>query len=224
MKQNCPVAVFNLEMSGEQLAKRMLSSESSVESEKIRSAQLDSEDWEKLVGTMNDFQNIPLYIDDSTDVTISSIRAKCRKLKMEKDIKLIIIDYLQLMSSGSKNDNRVNEVSEISRSLKIMAKELNVPVIVGSQLSRDCEKRPDKRPMLSDLRESGSIEQDADIVMFIYRDSYYNKNEEDSKFNNIAELIVAKHRNGANGTVKLLYDGEHAVFRNVSFIDDRNAR
>lgn len=219
-RKDFPVAVFNLEMSGEQLAKRILSSESQIEGDKIRNAKFEESEWNRLAETLENFESVPLYIDDSTDVTIASIRAKCRKLKLEKDIKLIIIDYLQLMSGGGKSDNRTTEIAEISRALKIMAKELNVPVIVGSQLSREVEKRADKRPMLSDLRESGAIEQDADIVMFIYRDSYYNKDETDERFRNIAELIVAKHRNGANGTIKLAYDGDHAVFKNVSFANE----
>ena len=219
-KKNYPVAVFNLEMSGEQLAKRMLSSESQIEGEKIRTGKLEEEEWTRLAETLERMESVPLYIDDSTDVTVASIRAKCRKLKLEKDIKLIVIDYLQLMSSGGRSDNRTTEIAEISRALKIMAKELNVPVIVGSQLSREVEKRADKRPMLSDLRESGAIEQDADIVMFIYRDSYYNKDETDARFSNIAELIVAKHRNGSAGTIKLAFDGSHASFKNVTFVGE----
>lgn len=219
-KKDFPVAVFNLEMSGEQLAKRVLSAESQIEGEKIRNAQFEESEWNKLAETLENLESVPLYIDDSTDVTVASIRAKCRKLKIEKDIKLIVIDYLQLMQSGGKSDNRTTEIAEISRALKIMAKELNVPVIVGSQLSREVEKRADKRPMLSDLRESGAIEQDADIVMFIYRDSYYNKDETDARFQNIAELIVAKHRNGSAGTIKLAFDGSHASFKNVSFANE----
>ena len=145
-------------------------------------------------------KDVPLYIDDSADVSVNSIRAKCRKLKLEKDIKLIIIDYLQLLTSGTRTESRVNEVGEISRALKLMAKELDVPVIVGSQLSRSVEKRDDKRPMLSDLRESGSIEQDADIILFLYRDAYYDKNSEDQS---TAQCIVAKNRHGETDTVKL---------------------
>ena len=152
--------------------------------------------------------------DDNTDMTISSIRAKCRKLKLEKGIKMVIVDYLQLMKSGAYSDSRQNEVSDISRALKVMARELDVPVVVGSQLSREVEKRADKRPMLSDLRESGSIEQDADVVMFLYRDDYYNK---ESQFKNIAEVIIGKHRNGSTGTVQLAFDPTKMAFRNLSF-------
>ena len=148
-------------------------------------------------------------------MTVTSIRAKCRKLKLEKGIKLVIVDYLQLMKSGGYSDSRVNEVSDISRSLKVMARELEVPVVVGSQLSREVEKRADKRPMLSDLRESGAIEQDADIVLFLYRDDYYNK---ESQFKNIAEVIIGKHRNGATGTVQLAYEPTRMAFRNVAFM------
>ncbi|MBP3391403.1 MAG: replicative DNA helicase [Clostridia bacterium] len=220
-KKNYPVAVFNLEMSSEQLAKRILSSESQIGGEKIKTGQFEEMDWTRLAETLERFESIPLYIDDSTDVTIASIRAKCRKLKLEKDIKLIIIDYLQLMSSGGKSDNRTTEIAEISRALKIMAKELNVPVIVGSQLSREVEKRADKRPQLSDLRESGAIEQDADIVMFIYRDVVYNKDKLDERMHNIAELIIGKHRNGSTGTINLIFDGSHASFKNVTFTGER---
>lgn len=214
VKKNFPVAVFNLEMSNEQLATRLLSSVSTVASEKLRSGEIHDNDWTKLAEALGPLSEAPIFFDDSTDVSASSIRAKCRKLKLEKDIKLVVIDYIQLMSSGGRSDNRVQEVSDISRSLKIMAKELNVPVIVGSQLSRDVEKRADKRPMLSDLRESGAIEQDADIVMFLYRDDYYNQ---ETKFKNVTEVIVAKHRNGSTGTVKLMFDPEHITFRNMTF-------
>lgn len=214
VKKNLPVAVFNLEMSKEQLVTRMLSAESKVESEKLRSGELADADWTKLAGALGPLSDAPIYLDDSTDVNISSIRAKCRKLKLERDIKLVVIDYLQLMSSGRSDGNRVQEVSEISRALKLMARELDVPVIVGSQLSRAVEQRSDKRPMLSDLRESGAIEQDADIVIFLYRDDYYNENTE---FKNVAEVIVAKHRNGSTGTIKMLYDPEHISFRNMTF-------
>ncbi len=216
-KQNIPVAFFNLEMTAEQMAKRVISSESQVQSEKIRTAEFDESDWNRLTETIGALETIPLYIDDSPEVSIAAIRAKCRKLKMQKDIRLIVVDYLQLLDASGKFDNQTTKIAEISRSLKLMAKELNVPVIVGSQLSREVEKRADKRPMLSDLRESGAIEQDADIVMFIYRDSYYNKDEQNTKFNNIAEIIVAKHRNGSTDTIKLAFDGSRASFKNVSF-------
>ncbi|HOA31308.1 MAG TPA: replicative DNA helicase [Clostridia bacterium] len=214
INKKVPVAVFNLEMSNEQLATRMLSSVSQVASEKLRSGQIQDDDWTRLAEALGPMSEAPIYFDDATDVSVSSIRAKCRKLKLEKDIKLVIIDYIQLMSGSKRTDNRVQEVSDISRSLKIMAKELNVPVIVGSQLSRDVEKRGDKRPMLSDLRESGAIEQDADIVMFLYRDDYYNP---DTEYKNVTEVIVAKHRNGSTGTVKLMFDPEHITFKNMAF-------
>jgi replicative DNA helicase len=214
INRKVPVAVFNLEMSNEQLATRMLSSVSQVASEKLRSGQIQDDDWTRLAEALGPMSEAPIYFDDATDVNVSSIRAKCRKLKLEKDIKLVIIDYIQLMSGSKRTDNRVQEVSDISRSLKIMAKELNVPVIVGSQLSRDVEKRGDKRPMLSDLRESGAIEQDADIVMFLYRDDYYNP---DTEFKNVTEVIVAKHRNGSTGTVKLMFDPELISFKNMAF-------
>ena len=215
-KLKYPVAIFNLEMSSSQLVKRMISAQTGIAGDRIRSAELDREEWRDIKDMVKDYKNVPIYIDDSTDVSVNSIRAKCRKLKLEKGIKMVIIDYLQLLTSGTRVENRVNEVGEISRALKLMAKELDIPVIVGSQLSRSVEKRDDKRPMLSDLRESGTIEQDADIVMFIYRDAYYHKNE-DSKFKDVAELIIQKHRNGSTGTVKLLYDGDHAAFKNITF-------
>lgn len=215
VKNNIPVAIFNLEMSANQLIKRMISSDTKIESEKLRGGkQFLEEDWVKLGNVFNTLGNAPIYFDDSTDVTISGIRAKCRKLKVEKDIQMIFIDYLQLMQSGLKSDNRTTEVSDISRGLKLLARELNVPVIVGSQLSREVEKRGDKRPMLSDLRESGAIEQDADVVLFLYRDDYYNK---ESEFKNVAEVIVGKHRNGSTGTVQLAFEGETMTFRNISY-------
>ena len=219
-KQNYPVAFFNLEMTADHMAKRVISSESQVASEKLRTAEFDESDWNHLTESIGNLETIPLYIDDSPEVSVSTIRAKCRKLKMQKDIRLVVVDYLQLLDASGKFDNQTAKISAISRTLKLMAKELNVPVIVGSQLSRDVEKRPNKRPMLSDLRESGAIEQDADIVMFIYRDSYYNKDQENDKFKNIAEIIVAKHRNGSTDTIKLAFDGSRASFKNVSFANE----
>ena len=218
VRKNIPVAVFNLEMSNEQLVKRIISSEANIDSEKLRSGKLSTDDWNNFAGIFDTLGNAPLYFDDNTDMTVTSIRAKCRKLKLEKGIRLVIVDYLQLMKSGGYSDSRVNEVSDISRSLKIMARELGVPVVVGSQLSREVEKRADKRPMLSDLRESGAIEQDADIVLFLYRDDYYNK---DSQFKNIAEVIIGKHRNGATGTVQLAYEPTRMAFRNVAFMGNQ---
>ncbi len=218
VRKNIPVAVFNLEMSNEQLVKRMISSEAGIDSEKLRSGQLSTEDWNNFAGIFDTLGNAPIYFDDNTDMTVTAIRAKCRKLKLEKGIRLVIVDYLQLMKSGGYSDSRVTEVSDISRSLKVMARELGVPVVVGSQLSREVEKRAGKRPLLSDLRESGAIEQDADIVLFLYRDDYYNK---ESQFKNIAEVIIGKHRNGATGTVQLAYEPTRMSFRNVAFMGNK---
>ena len=208
-----PVIIFNLEMSKSQLVNRMLCSEAMVDSNKIRTGKIDEEDWVKLATALGPLSEAPIYIDDTPGISIAEIRAKCRKLKLEKDIGLIVIDYLQLIQgSGKKNASREQEISEISRSLKILAKELNVPVIALSQLSRAAEARQDHRPMLSDLRESGAIEQDADIVMFLYRDEYYNP---DSEKKNIAEVILAKHRAGSTGTIELLWMGSYTKFANL---------
>ena len=213
VKSNVPVVIFNLEMSKEQVGNRILCSEALVDSNKIRTGQIEDEDWMKLANTLGSLSEAPIYIDDTPGISIMEIRAKCRKLKLEKDIGLIVIDYLQLIQgSGKKNASREQEISEISRSLKILAKELDVPVIALSQLSRGAEKRDDKRPMLSDLRESGAIEQDADIVIFLYRDDYYN---EDSEKKNIAEVIIAKHRGGSTGTVDLAWMGNYTKFANL---------
>lgn len=210
--ENVPVMIFNLEMSKDQLVRRILSSESEVDSQKITNADLETEDFLKLANTGGILSDLPIYIDDSPVLTPSEIRAKCRKAKLEKKIGLIIIDYLQLMESKNSSGSRQQEVSEISRSLKILAKELNVPVIALSQLSRSTESRPDKRPMLSDLRESGSIEQDADIVMFIHREDYYDRETERK---NIAEIIVAKNRHGETGPVELAWIGKYTKFANL---------
>ena len=208
-----PVAIFNLEMSKEQVGNRILCSEAMVDSNKIRTGQVEDEDWMKLASTLGRLSEAPIYIDDTAGISIMEIRAKCRKLKLEKDIGLVVIDYLQLIQgSGKRNSSREQEISEISRSLKILAKELDIPVIALSQLSRGVEKRDDKRPMLSDLRESGAIEQDADIVMFLYRDDYYN---EDSEKKNVAEVILAKHRGGATGTVDLAWLPSYTKFANL---------
>ena len=207
-----PVVIFNLEMSKEQLVNRMLCSEAMVDSNKIRTGKIDEEDWIKLATALGPLSEAPIYIDDTPGISVAEIRAKCRKLKLEKNIGLVVIDYLQLIQgSGKRNASREQEISEISRSLKILAKELDVPVIALSQLSRAAEARQDHRPMLSDLRESGAIEQDADIVMFLYRDDYYNP---DSEKKNIAEVILAKHRAGSTGTVELLWMGNYAKFAN----------
>jgi len=208
-----PVVIFNLEMSKSQLVNRMLCSEAMVDSNKIRTGKIEEDDWTKLATALGPLSEAPIYIDDTAGISIQEIRTKCRKLKMEKNIGLIVIDYLQLIQgSGRKNSSREQEISEISRSLKILAKELDVPVIALSQLSRAAEQRQDHRPMLSDLRESGAIEQDADIVMFLYRDDYYNP---DSEKKNIAEVILAKHRAGSTGTVELLWMGNYTKFANI---------
>lgn len=207
------VAIFNLEMSKEQVGNRILCSEAMVDSNKIRTGQVEDEDWVKLASTLGRLSDAPIYIDDTAGISIMEIRAKCRKLKLEKDIGLVVIDYLQLIQgSGNRNSSREQEISEISRSLKILAKELDIPVIALSQLSRSVEKRDDKRPMLSDLRESGAIEQDADIVIFLYRDDYYN---EDSPKKNVAEAILAKHRGGSTGTVDLAWLPSYTKFANL---------
>lgn len=213
VSNNVPVVIFNLEMSKEQLVNRILCSEAMVDSNKIRTGKIDDNEWIKLANASGRLAEAPIYIDDTPGISITEIRAKCRKLKLEKGIGLVIIDYLQLVTgSGKKNSSREQEISEISRSLKILAKELDVPVVALSQLSRSAEKRDDKRPMLSDLRESGAIEQDADIVMFLYRDDYYN---EDSDKKNIAEVILAKHRGGSTGTVELAWFGNFTKFANL---------
>ena len=214
LKNNTPVAIFNLEMSKEQLVNRLLCSEAMVDSNKIRTGKLEEKDWSKLANIVGPLSDSKIFIDDTPGISVMEIRTKCRKLKMEKDIGLIIIDYLQLVQGNSKrNSSREQEIAEISRSLKILAKELNVPVVALSQLSRAVEQRVDHRPMLSDLRESGSIEQDADIVMFLYRDDYYNQ---DSEEKGITEVMIAKHRGGSTGTIKLVWMGEYTKFANLA--------
>ncbi len=214
LKAKVPAVIFSLEMSKEQMVNRILCSEAMVDSNKVRTGKIDDDDWIKLADTMGDLSEAPIYIDDTPGISINEIRAKCRKLKLEKNIGLVVIDYLQLVQGSSKRTqgSREQEISEISRSLKILAKEINVPVIALSQLSRAPEQRPDHRPMLSDLRESGAIEQDADIVMFLYRDDYYNEDSEDK---GLAEVIVAKHRAGSTGTVKLVWLGNYTKFANM---------
>lgn len=215
IKEKVPVAIFNLEMSKEQLVNRILCMEAMVDSNKVRTGKLEEDDWSKLASVVGPMSDAEIYIDDTPGISITEIRTKCRKLKMEKNIGLIVIDYLQLIqgSSSKRIGSREQEISEISRSLKIIAKELNVPVIALSQLSRAVESRPDHRPMLSDLRESGAIEQDADIVMFLYRDDYYNPDTEEK---DISEVIIAKHRAGSTGTVKLLWMGSYTKFVNLA--------
>ena len=213
-KDKC-TAIFSLEMSKEQLVNRLFSLESQVDAQALRTGNMKDSDWEKLIEAAGIIGQSNLIIDDTPSISISELRSKCRKYKMEHGLDLIIIDYLQLMSGsvGGRSESRQQEISDISRSLKALARELNVPVIALSQLSRAVEQRPDKRPMLSDLRESGAIEQDADVVMFIYRDEYYNK---DSEYKKQAEIIIAKQRNGPVGTVHLAWLGEYTKFANLS--------
>lgn len=212
VQKHVPVALFNLEMSKDQLVNRMLCSEVMVDSHRMRTGRLDDEDWKKIARALGPLSEAPIYIDDTPGVTVMDIRAKCRRLKLEKKLGLVVIDYLQLMRGREKAESRQQEVSEISRSLKILAKELSVPVLTMSQLSRGPESRSDHRPMLSDLRESGAIEQDADIVMFLYRDDYYNP---DSEKKNRAEIIIAKHRNGSTGTIYLKWFDKYTKFANL---------
>ena len=213
VKKGLPCMVFSLEMSKEQLVNRMLSMESNVDSQKLRTGTLTDSDWDAVVEGIGIIGNSKLIIDDTPGISISELRSKCRKMKLEYGLSIVIIDYLQLMSGSRKggNDNRQQEISDISRSLKALARELSVPVIALSQLSRAVEQRPDHRPMLSDLRESGAIEQDADVVMFIYRDDYYNK---DTEHVNEAEIIIAKQRNGPIGTVTLTWLPQYTKFAN----------
>lgn len=198
-------------MSREQLVNRLFSLESRVDSQSIRTGNLKDEDWAKLIEGAGVIGNSNLIIEDTPGISISEMRSKCRKFKLEHNLGIIIIDYLQLMSGSGRSDSRQQEISDISRSLKSLARELSVPVVALSQLSRAVEKRDDKRPMLSDLRESGAIEQDADVVMFIYRDDYYNKDTENP---NVAEIIIAKQRNGPIGTVNLVWMPEYTRFVN----------
>lgn len=214
-KKEKGVAIFSLEMSKEQLVNRLFALESQVDSQALRTGNLKDSDWEKLIEGAGIIGKSNMIIDDTPGISVSELRSKCRKYKLEHDIQLIIIDYLQLMSgsAGGRSESRQQEISEISRSLKALARELNVPVVALSQLSRAVEARPDKRPMLSDLRESGAIEQDADVVMFIYRDEYYNKDSEKKKQ---AEIIIAKQRNGPIGTVDLAWLADYTKFANLS--------
>ncbi|AWZ49730.1 replicative DNA helicase [Clostridiaceae bacterium 14S0207] len=206
------VAIFSLEMSKEQLAYKLLCSEANVDMLKLRRGDLEDKDWVNIAKASGPLSTAKIYIDDTAGTSVMEMRSKCRKLKMEYGIDLIVIDYLQLMSGSLKSESRQQEVSEISRSIKALAKEMECPVIALSQLSRAPEQRADHRPMLSDLRESGSIEQDADLVMFLYRDEYYNKETEEK---NVAECIIAKQRNGPVGTVKLAWLGQYSKFGNL---------
>lgn len=215
VKKGLPCMVFSLEMSKEQLVNRMLAMESNVDSQKLRTGTLSDSDWDAVVEGIGVIGNSKLIIDDTPGISIMELRSRCRKMKLEYGLNVVIIDYLQLMSGSGKGggDNRQQEISEISRSLKALARELSAPVIALSQLSRACETRQDHRPMLSDLRESGAIEQDADVVMFLYRDDYYNK---DTDMPNIAEVIIAKQRNGPIGTVNLVWRPEFTKFANMA--------
>ena len=215
LREHKSVVIFSLEMSKEQLAYKLLCSEANVDMLKLRTGTLEDKDWENIAMAAGPLSKAKVYIDDTAGVTVMEMRSKCRRLKIEYGIDLIVIDYLQLMSGGAGSDNRQQEVSEISRSIKALAKEMECPVIALAQLSRAPEQRADHRPMLSDLRESGSIEQDADIVMFLYRDEYYNKETEDK---NIGECIIAKQRNGPVGTARLAWLGQYSKFGNLDVI------
>ena len=220
--ENMCTAIFSLEMSKEQLVNRLFSLESRVDAQALRTGNLSDADWEKLIEGAGTIGSSRMIIDDTSGITISEMRSKCRKYKLEMGLDLVIIDYLQLMSGSNsrRNESRQQEISEISRSLKGLARELNVPVIALSQLSRAVEQRTDKRPMLSDLRESGAIEQDADVCMFIYRDDYYNPDTEDK---NIAEIIIAKQRNGPIGTVRLAWMPQYTRFGNEERRQERDS-
>lgn len=212
IKHKKSVAVFSLEMSKDQLVSRMLCAEAMVDSQKARTGALEKEDWDRLARAIPNIASSNIFIDDTPGINVMEMRAKCRRLKLEKGLDLIMIDYLQLMSGNGKNDSRQQEISEISRSLKALAREMSAPVIALSQLSRACETRADHRPMLSDLRESGAIEQDADVVMFLYRDEYYHP---DTEKKNVGEVIIAKQRNGPTGTVELIWLGQYTKFANM---------
>ena len=213
VKAGISVAIFSLEMADVQLANRFLSLESTVSAEKLRKGDLDAGDWERIVDGVDVLSDSGIIIDDTPGISVQELRSRCRKYKLDKNIGLVIIDYLQLMNYGGKTDNRTQELSKISGGLKAIARELDVPVVALSQLSRACDSRQDHRPMMSDLRESGSIEQDADVIMFIYRDEYYNKDTEEK---NVAEINVAKQRNGPVKTIKLAWLPDQTRFYNYS--------
>jgi len=215
VRHELPVALFTLEMSKAEVTQRLLCSEAKVESQRLRSGRLAADDWPRLTAACDKLAKAPIYVDDTGAITMMEIRSKARRLKQKHpELGLIIVDYLQLMTSGTSAENRVQEVSQISRSLKVLARDLDVPIIALSQLSRAVEQRHDKRPILSDLRESGSIEQDADLVAFVYRDEYYNGEESDQQ--GLAEVIVAKHRNGPTDTVKLSFLKRYAKFADLA--------
>ena len=216
--EKTPVAVFSLEMSMEQLALRMLCSVGKIDSQRIRTGRLTDRDWPNLTRATGMLSDAPIYIDDTAGLTVLEMRAKARRLKSEHDLGLVVVDYLQLMQGKARIENRTQEISDISRSLKAMAKELDVPVLALSQLNRSLESRSEKRPQLSDLRESGAIEQDADVIMFIYRDEVYNKAENNPRLG-ISEIIVGKQRNGPTGVVKLTFLAEYTTFENYSNLE-----
>ena len=214
VKSELPVLIFSLEMSKEQLVNRLICADEMIDASRMRSGKLLDEDWQKIALATGRLMNAPLYIDDTSAISVTEIKAKCRRLKLEKGaLGLVVIDYLQLMQGKGRNENRQQEISEISRSLKLIAREINVPVLALSQLSREPEKRANHRPMLSDLRESGAIEQDADIVMFLYRDEVYNP---DTEARGMAELEIAKHRNGETGTIDLKWMSSYTKFGSAS--------
>jgi replicative DNA helicase len=213
VKNGASVALFSLEMSEEQYVQRIISQEAMVDSTKLRTGNLDDDDWTRLINTMSLISNYKIYIDDTPSVTLFEMMSKCRRLKIEKGLDLIVVDYLQLMSDGGRTDNRQQEISNISRGLKALARELDCPVLALSQLSRAPELRNDHRPVMSDLRESGAIEQDADVVMMLYRDEYYNKEESEKK--GITDVIITKQRNGPVGTVELAWIGQYTKFGNI---------
>lgn len=219
INDNIPVAIFNLEMSKNMIVNRIICSQALVDSQNVRKGDFQIEDWQQICSVVDKLSSAPIYIDDTPTITVSEIRAKCRRLKQTKNLGLIVIDYLQLMQGSSRNESRQQEITEISRSLKVLAKELDIPIIALSQLSRTVESRSDKRPMLADLRESGAIEQDADIVVFLYRDEYYNK---ESTEKNVAEVIIAKQRSGSTGTFKLGWQGKYTKFININNTIEEN--
>ena len=211
VRKKIPTVIFNLEMSKEQLVTRMIAMDSLVDSQKVQTGQLAEDDWDQILASAENIAAAPLFIEDTSALTISELRSKCRRLKSKNKLGLIIIDYLQLMSTTGRVESRQQFVSDMSRSLKMLARELDVPIIALSQLNRDVDKRPDHKPVLADLRESGSIEQDADVVMFIYRDDYYNP---DTDKKGISEIIIAKQRKGATGSVDLVWLQEYTKFAN----------
>jgi replicative DNA helicase len=215
LEAGIPVAVFSLEMAREQLATRMLAAEARVDSQRLRKGFLGETDWPKLTTAAGRLSEAPIFIDDTPAITVIEMKAKARRLKAEAGLGLIVLDYLQLMRGGAYKDSREQEISEISRSLKSLAKELNVPVIALSQLNRKVEDRTSRRPQMADLRESGAIEQDADVIAFIYRDEVYNRSD-DNPDKGIAEIIIGKQRNGPTGTVKLAFQEKYTRFENLA--------